>query len=180
MPLAGSALALLSVTSLTSHKWTVAFQMLICRWVGLYTFQDPVGVSHGLTCDPESFSHCHNSCIFLCIYLFILIYFIDYAITVVPFLPLHSIPSCTPPSSHIPLLWFMSMGHTYRFFGFYISYTILTLPLSIFDLPFMLLIPCTFPLSPPPTPLLITLHVISISVILSGSSCLLSLVLFLF
>ena len=26
----------------------------------------------------------------------------------------------------------MSMGHTYKFFGFYISYTILTLPLSIF------------------------------------------------
>ena len=25
----------------------------------------------------------------------------------------------------------MSMGHTYKFFGFYISYTILTLPLSI-------------------------------------------------
>ena len=26
------------------------------------------------------------------------------------------------------------MGHTYKFFGFYISYTILTLPLSIFHL----------------------------------------------
>ena len=32
----------------------------------------------------------------------------------------------------------MSMGHTYKFFGFYISYTILTLPLSIFHLLFML------------------------------------------
>ena len=28
--------------------------------------------------------------------------FIDYAITVVPFLPLHSNPSCPPPPSHIP------------------------------------------------------------------------------
>ena len=28
--------------------------------------------------------------------------FIDYAITVVPFPPLHSTPSCTPPPSHIP------------------------------------------------------------------------------
>ena len=30
------------------------------------------------------------------------IYFIDYAISVVPFPPLHSTPSCTPPPSHIP------------------------------------------------------------------------------
>ena len=43
----------------------------------------------------------------------------------------------------------MSMGHTYKFFVFYISYTVLTLPLSIFHLSFMLLILCTFPhLSP--------------------------------
>ena len=28
--------------------------------------------------------------------------FIDYAITVVPFPPLHSTPSCPPPPSHIP------------------------------------------------------------------------------
>ena len=60
----------------------------------------------------------------------------------------------------------MSMGHTYKFFGFYISYTILTLPLSIFHLSFMLLILCTVPPSPPRNPLLITLHVISISVVL--------------
>ena len=32
----------------------------------------------------------------------------------------------------------MSMGHTCKFFGFSISYTILTLPLSIFYLPFTL------------------------------------------
>ena len=41
----------------------------------------------------------------------------------------------------------MSMGRTCKFFGFYISYTILTLPLSIFHLSFMLFILCTFPVS---------------------------------
>ena len=72
---------------------------------------------------------------------------IDYATKVVPFPPFT--PSCPPSSSQIPLLQFMSMGHTYQFFGFYISYTIVTLPLTIFYLPFMLLILCTFPpLSP--------------------------------
>ena len=86
-------------------------------------------------------------------YLFFINIFIDYAITVVPFSPLHSTPSCPPPPSHIPPLQFMSMGHTYKFFGFSISYTILTLPLSIFYLPFMLLILCTFPpLSPSHSP----------------------------
>ena len=38
--------------------------------------------------------------------------------------------------------------------------------LSIFYLPFMLLILCTFPPLSPPTPLLITLHVVSVSVVL--------------
>ena len=49
----------------------------------------------------------------------------------------------------------MSMGHTYKFFSFSISYTILNLPLSILYLPFMLLIPCTdSPIhTPPPHPL---------------------------
>ena len=61
--------------------------------------------------------------------------------TLPPFAPI--IPS------HIPSLYFMSFGHTYKLFDFYISYTILTLPLSIFYLPFMLLILCTFPPSPP-------------------------------
>ena len=77
-----------------------------------------------------------------------------------PLHPAHLLPHLPPP------LQFMSMSHTYKFFGFYISYAILTLPLSIFYLPFMLLILCTFPLSPPPSPLLTTLHVISISVVL--------------
>ena len=39
--------------------------------------------------------------IYLFIYLFKII-FIDYAITVVPFPPLHSTPSCPPPPSYIP------------------------------------------------------------------------------
>ena len=61
-------------------------------------------------------------------------------------------PLCPPPPStlfsssilpHLPL--FLSMSCTYKFFGFSISYTILNLPLSIFFLTFMLVIPCTFP-----------------------------------
>ena len=45
-----------------------------------------------------------------------------------PILPLFT-PFCTSPPSHIPPLYFMSMGHTYKFFGFHISYMILILPL---------------------------------------------------
>ena len=86
---------------------------------------------------------------FFVIALLIFFIFIDYAITVLPFPPppLHSILP-TPSLPHSPLQ-FMSIGHIYKFFGFYISYTILTLPLSIFHLSSMLLILCTFPrLSP--------------------------------
>ena len=62
------------------------------------------------------------------------------------------------PSSLHPLFnqhsptWFMSVGCTYKFFGFSIFYAILNLPLSILYLPFMLLTPCTFSL--PCSPLL--------------------------
>ena len=57
-----------------------------------------------------------------------------------------------PPPTIIPPLQFTYVGHPYKLFGFYISYTILTLPLS-FYLPFMLLIPCTFsPSLPFPLP----------------------------
>ena len=105
----------------------------------------------------------------ICMHTFyFLIYFNDYAMTVVPF-PLPLFPSVlyTPSHPRSPPPQFMSMGRTYKFFGFYISYTILTLPLSIFYLSFMLLILRTFStLSTPPTPLLITLYVISISVVL--------------
>ena len=48
-----------------------------------------------------------------------------------------------PPT--IPPPQFISMGHTYMFFGFSISHTILNLLLSILYLQFMLLIPSTFP-----------------------------------
>ena len=68
------------------------------------------------------------------------------------FLNLYSPPPGIPPPIIIPSPYFMSMGHTYKFFGFYISHTILNLPLSIFYLPFMILIPCTFsPILSPPT-----------------------------
>ena len=59
-----------------------------------------------------------------------------------PFIPVH--PSSPLPPAFPPLV-FMSMGHTYKFFGFSIIYTMLNLPLSILYLPFMLLIPCIFP-----------------------------------
>ena len=82
--------------------------------------------------------------------------FIDYAITVVPFPP-HFTPSCPPPPSHIPPPQFMPMGHTYKFFGFYISYTILTLPLFstyhlcyLFSVPFPPLSPSQSPIDNPP------------------------------
>ena len=80
--------------------------------------------------------------------------FIDYAITVVPFPPPTPLHPAHPLPPTFPPLEFMSMGHTYKFFGFYISYTILTLPLSIFHLSSMLLILCTFPpLSPSHSPI---------------------------
>ena len=76
---------------------------------------------------------------------FLKIYFIDYAITVVTFFsPLYFPPPCTTPPTIIPQPQFMSMGHTYKFFGFSISHTILNLLLSILYLPIMFLIPCTF------------------------------------
>ena len=65
-----------------------------------------------------------------------------------PFFSLH-------PASHLqPAFfppYFMSMGCTYKFFGFSISHTVLNLPLSILYLPFMFLIPCTIsPILPLP------------------------------
>ena len=81
--------------------------------------------------------------------------------------PLYSPLPCSPPHTIIPPPQFMSMGHTYKFFGVTISYTILNFPLTIFYLPLMLLIPCTFsPILPLSPSLLTTIHVISISGIL--------------
>ena len=56
------------------------------------------------------------------------------------FLPLFLPLPCTalPPASS------MSMGCTYKFFGFSISYNVLNLPLSILYLPSMLFNLCTF------------------------------------
>ena len=59
------------------------------------------------------------------------IYFIDDAITVVPFSPLHSPPPCTHPPTHIPPLQFMSMS-------LYISSLASTFPILF------LLFPCLF------------------------------------
>ena len=74
-------------------------------------------------------------------------------------------PSTLYPSTSIPCPQFMPMGRTYKFFGFSISYTILNLPLfSTYHLCYLFSVPLP-PLSPP-TPLLVTLRVISISVVL--------------
>ena len=92
--------------------------------------------------------------------------FIDYAITVVPFSPVHSTPSCPPLPSPIPphsscpwVIHISSMASTFP---------ILFLPspclFSTYHLCYLFSVP--FFLSPRPTPLLITLHVISISVVL--------------
>ena len=101
----------------------------------------------------------------MAIYLF-LIYFIDYAITVVPIFPLLSplhlvllFPLAIPHHSSCPWVMYISSLAS--------PFPIVFLTSSILYLPLMLLIPCTFfsILSFPP-PLLITLHVISISVVL--------------
>ena len=85
--------------------------------------------------------------------LFFNMYFNGYAITVVQFFPsLYSLCLVPPLRLAFPPPYFRSMGRTYKFLGFSISYTILTLPLSILYLPFMLLIPCTFSHSLPPPP----------------------------
>ena len=80
----------------------------------------------------------------------------------IPFpLILPPLPPSFPHFSSCP--W---VSHTCKCFGLSISHIILSLPMSILYLPFMLLIPCTLsPISLSPSPL-VTLHVISISVIL--------------
>ena len=55
------ALGRLSVTSPDTHKWIVPFQLLIPGWMGLYTFQDPVGLSNELSCEAGSFSHHYDA-----------------------------------------------------------------------------------------------------------------------
>ena len=69
------------------------------------------------------------------------------------FSPLYPLHPELPFLKHPPPHQFMSMSHTYKFFGFSISYTILNLPLSILCLPIILVIPCMFfPHFPPSFP----------------------------
>ena len=101
-------------------------------------------------------------------YFYFVIYFVDYAITVVPFSPplfpstLHTPPICLPSalSSHPWVVHISSLAS---------PFPILFLPspclFSTYHLCYLFSLP--FPLSPPSTPLLIILHVISISVVLS-------------
>ena len=65
-------------------------------------------------------------------HLFFKVCFIDYAITVVPIFPPLS-PSTQHPSlpQAIPTPLFMSLDHTYKFFGYSISYTMLYIPMAI-------------------------------------------------
>ena len=72
------------------------------------------------------------------------IYFIDYAIIVVPFPPFIPLYPAQPFLPAFSPLQLMPMSRTYNFFGFYISCTILKLPLSILYVPIMLIILGTF------------------------------------
>ena len=104
--------------------------------------------------------------LFIFVFLVFLNIFIDYAITVVPFPPLHSTPSCNPlPHTFLPhcscpwVILISSLASTFP---------TLFLPspclFSTYHLCYLFSVPS--PPSPPPTPLLTTLHVISISMVL--------------
>ena len=98
--------------------------------------------------------------------IFYLIHFIDYAITVVPFPPLHSTPPCIPPPTHIPP--YSSCPWVIHICSLASTFPILFLTSPVYFLP---TIYATYslslsPLSHPPTPLLIILHVIFISLVL--------------
>ena len=80
---------------------------------------------------------------------------------------LYSPLPCTTPPTSVPPPYFMSMGHTYKFFGFYISHTILNL-LLVYFVPTIYASHSLylFPHSPPSFSPPIILCVISTSVIL--------------
>ena len=75
-------------------------------------------------------------------------------------------PFTTTSQQHSPTLVHVRGSCMCKFFGFSISYTILNLPLSIFYYHLCYLFSVPFPPLSPLTPSLITLHVMSISVIL--------------
>ena len=84
---------------------------------------------------------------------FFIFYWLCYYSCPILFSPLFPSTLHHPSHQHSPPPQFMSMGHTYKFFGFSISYTIFNLLLSILYLPFMLLIPCILsPILPYPLP----------------------------
>ena len=79
------------------------------------------------------------------------VYFIDYVLQLSHFFsPLY------PPALYL-ILFSMSLGHTYKFFGFSISYSILNLPpilyhqlCFLFLVPFLPFSPFSFPTDNPP------------------------------
>ena len=91
--------------------------------------------------------------------------FIDYVITVVPFPPLHSILP-TPFLPHSPTI--VHVHGSYLQVLWLLHFLHYSSPLPVYFPPIIYAIYSLYlsPLSPPPNPLLITLHVISISVVL--------------
>ena len=98
---------------------------------------------------------------------FLKMYFIDYAITVVPFSPF--IPLCPVPLLPPAFLHFSSCPWVIHVSSLASSFPTLFLPspclFSTYHLCYLFSVPS--PSAPPRTPLLTTLHVISISMILS-------------
>ena len=78
----------------------------------------------------------------------------------------HSTPSCTPPPSHIPPI--VHVHGSYMLSSLASTFLYYSYPPPVYFLPtiYATYSPYLSPLPPPPTPLLITLHVISISVVL--------------
>ena len=120
---------------------------------------------HAVANGRNSFFLLHSIPLCKCTILF-KICFMDYAITVAPFPPLSSPTPCAPPPTCIPpfssCLWIIHISSLASPFPI----LFLTSPclFSTYHLCYLFSVP--FPLSPPPTPLFITLHVISISVVL--------------
>ena len=64
-------------------------------------------------------------------YVLFKLYFIDYAITIVLIFPhLHALIQHPPYRQAIPTPLFLSIGHVYKFFGYYISYTEIYSPMA--------------------------------------------------